>query len=230
MDKRNALKEITAAQVVEGDAWGALSAQLAEDIHALGSFLETRPDLTINIGEVRPPSTGGGTVRDAVEGFRVELAAALHDDAAARVYVQDLSDLAELAHLELKMDEADAFAREMESLRAGSGYVQFHQEQAERLYTVALDLNEHQNAAQAAACLFAADNSVFRAHHLQHALSIGDQLLTVPRTAFLLAEYALEKLPPSTDHLGAAAAARGVFEWASLTPDPPKWGEWPTTE
>lgn len=230
MDKRHALKEITAAQIAEGDPWGALSAQLAEDIHALGAFLGTRPDLSINIEEVRPPRIGRGTVQEAVEGFRAEMAAALNDDAAALAFISDLADLTDLAHLHLNMDQADAFAREMTSHHTGRDYVRFHQEQAERLYSLAQDLNEHQNAAQAATCLFAADNSVFRAHHFQHAIGIGDQLLAVPRTAFLLAEYGLEKLPASTDHIRAAAAAREVLEWASLTPDPPKWGEWPLTD
>lgn len=222
-DRAAALAEIVGVCSYDGDAWGALAAQMSADVLILADLLERHPDATINETIIEAPVITGTSVAAVVQQYRNCLLASLEDSVLAAMAEDAFAPLVGQELLLLPENVAD-YAQSWNVGEPAHEYVEFHEGRAAKLYVLARGLHDEGDMGGFQRAVYAADTSVFLAHHSRESERVGDVYMTLLRTGMLLAEYALSSLSAANDATSAIHATRDAFEWATITAARPAWG------
>lgn len=218
-----ALSEIVRTCAFDGDAWGALAAQLSADTLVLADVLAENPDATLNEDVLSAPEISGTSLVSVIQRYRDCLAASLGSPRLA-AKLEARFGVVNAGDLPLLPENARDFAQRWEEGSPASDYLAFHEGRAAKLYVLARGLLNEGDAQGFQRTIYAADTSTFLAHHSRESKRVGDEFMTLLRTGMLLAEYALSSLSAATDAFDAVDATRDAFEWATLTAARPQWG------
>lgn len=218
-----ALAEIVRTCTFDGDAWGALAAQLTADTLVLAALLAENPDAVLNEDIAGAPEISGESVVAVVRRYRDCLAASLGSPRLA-AQLEARFGVVNAAESPLLPENARDFAQSWQEGSVASDYVAFHEGRAEKLYALARGLHAEGDAEGFQRTVYAADTSTFLALHSRESQRVGDEFMTLLRTGMLLAEYAMSALPAAAGPFEAVDATRDAFEWATLTTARPQWG------
>jgi hypothetical protein len=222
-DRAAALTEIVGVCSFDGDAWGALAAQLSADALVLSDLLDRHPDATINETVIAAPAITETSVAAVIQQYRNCLLASLEDAVLARMAEEAFSPIVG-QNLPLLPENVSDYAQSWNVGEPAQEYVEFHEGRAAKLYVLARGLHDEGDMGGFQRAVYAADTSVFLSHHSRESERVGDVYMTLLRTGMLLAEYALSSLSAAPDATSAIHATRDAFEWATITAARPSWG------
>lgn len=222
-DRAAALSEIVRSCSSDGDAWGALAAQLSADALVMADILSAHPEATLNEAVITAPQITGTSVVAVIQQYRDCLTASFGNTRLAGMAEAAFASV-NVGDLPLLPENALDFAQKWEDGTPANAYLEFHESRAAKLYVLARDLLAEGDLEAFQRTVFAADTSTFLAHHSRESRRVGDEYMTLLRTGMLLAEYAMASLSAATDAFDAVDSTRDAFEWATLTAARPQWG------